>query len=110
MIEGLRIVLLLFAAVGFGGAGAALAGARYRQLTDGELAAGMVGVTAMLAMFGLLCVVVGSGWIGALAFGGVVMWASYVFMAQQMGLFRVETPARPSPEEEESTEESRRAH
>jgi hypothetical protein len=110
MAEGLRIVLLLFAALGFGGAGSALAVARYRQLSDGELDMGMVGVAIMLSLFGVLCTVVGAGWLGVLAFGGVVIWASYVFMAQQMGLFRIDAPRPASEEEEESTEESRRAH
>ncbi|HEX6940925.1 MAG TPA: hypothetical protein VF158_16020 [Longimicrobiales bacterium] len=108
MSYGLQLVLLLFAVVGFGGAGASLAVARHRRLADGERDLGMLAVAAMLFVFGALCTVVGVGLAGVFAFGGVVVWASYVFMAQHMGLFRIE-PNQPPPfsEEEEAEEHGR---
>ena len=91
MIEsGLHLVLLTFAAVGFTGAGAAIAVARHRWSTDAERDYGMLGVTAMLLVFGGLCTAVSTGLSGLLAFGGVITWASYVGAAQRIGLFRVE--------------------
>jgi hypothetical protein len=98
----MRIMLLLFALVGFAGAGAALAMARYRLLGEGERDLGLGGIAAMFLAFGTLCTVAASGLFGVLAFGGVVVWASYLFMAQRLGLFRIE--ARPSlPTEREPT-------
>ena len=66
----LRMVLLVFALIGFCGAGASLAVGRYRQLMDGERDLGMLGVACMLLVFGALCTVVGSGVMGVIAFGG----------------------------------------
>lgn len=91
MTAGLHLVLLLFALIGFAGAGAALAVARSRQLADGEYDTGMLGVAGMLLGFGTLCTAVGSGLLGVLAFGGVLLWAGYVMTAQRVGLFRIET-------------------
>ncbi len=104
MSYGLQLVLLVFAVVGFGGAGASLAVARHRRLTDGERDLGMLGVAAMLFVFGTLCTVVGVGVSGVFAFGGVVLWAAYVFMAQHMGIFRVETSQGQFWEEEQTEE------
>ncbi|HLU26393.1 MAG TPA: hypothetical protein VKZ58_11885 [Longimicrobiales bacterium] len=106
MSESLRIILLLFALVGYAGTGASLAVNRYRRLTEGERDVGMVGVAAMLFIFGMLCTTVGVGLAGVPAFGGVVIWASYTFMAQHMGMFTIETGRGP-PTEEQSTRETR---
>lgn len=102
MTTGLRFILLVFALVGFAGTGASLAIARQRQLSDGERDLGMVGVAAMLFVFGALCTSVGAGLSGVFAFGGVVLWASYVMTAERIGMFRVNaagveehTPAEP---------------
>lgn len=100
---GLEIILLLFAVIGFGGAGASLAVARCRWLEEGDRDVGMWGVAGMLFVFGALCTVVASGLSGVCAFGLVSVWASYVVMAQHLGMFRIETPARrgaPAPEAE----------
>ncbi len=108
MTHGLQIVLLVFAAVGYAGAGVSLAVSRQRKLTEGARDLGMLGVAAMLFLFAALCTVIGVGVIGVPAFGGVVLWASYLFMAQRIGLFRIEAGGPPSAEEETS-EEPRRA-
>lgn len=91
MTAGLQVVLLMFALVGFAGAGASLAVARKRQMSEGSYDAGMAGVAAMLLVFGALCTAVGSGLVGVLAFGGVTTWAGYVVTAQRVGVFRIET-------------------
>jgi hypothetical protein len=91
LTAGLHIVLLLFALIGFGGAGASLALARGRRMDDGSHDGGMLGVAAMLLVFGMLCTVVGSGLSGVLAFGGVVGWVGYVITAQRIGVFTIET-------------------
>jgi hypothetical protein len=103
---GLRIMLMLFAAIGFGGAGAALAVARQRFAHEGERDVGMVGVAALLIVFAALCAIVGSGMLGVAAFGGVVLWTSYVATAQRVGLFRIETGLL----EAEAAEETRRTN
>ena len=108
MTLGLQIILLLFAVVGFGGTGASLAVARYRRLADGERDLGMLCVAGMLFLFGALCTVVASGFAGVFAFGGVVMLASYLFMARQMGMFEVDAGGSPPPTQSEPTEETRR--
>lgn len=89
MTAGLRLILLLFAAVGFTGAGAALAVARHRHVSDHEHDFGMLAVAGMLSIFGSLCTVVGGGFTGVLAFGGLILWVSYVATAQRVGLFQV---------------------
>jgi threonine/homoserine efflux transporter RhtA len=91
MTAGLHLVLLMFALIGFAGAGASLAVARTRQVADGEHDTGMLGVAGMLFVFGTLCTVVGSGLVGVFAFGGVTLWAGYVVTAQRVGLFHIET-------------------
>lgn len=106
MTRGLQVVLLLFAVVGFAGAGASLAVARFRMLTDGERDVGMMGVAGMLLAFGSLCAMVGVGISGVLACGAVVLWASYLFMAQNMGMLRIEVGILPA--EQEPTEQRQR--
>jgi hypothetical protein len=91
MTAGLQIILLVFAMIGFAGTGAALAVARSRYVSDGERDAGMLGVAAMLFVFGALCTLVGSGVSGVAAFGGVMLWVGYIVTAQRVGLFRIET-------------------
>lgn len=86
---GLQLILLLFALVGFGGAGASLAVARCRWVEEGDRDVGMWGVAAMLFVFGALCTVVAAGLVGVGAFGLVALWASYVLMAQHLGLFHI---------------------
>jgi hypothetical protein len=88
---GLRLILLLFALVGFAGAGASLAVSRHRYTIDEESDVGMVAVAVMLFIFGSLCTVVAAGIAGVLAFGAVVLWIAYVATAQRLGLFRVES-------------------
>lgn len=109
MSVGLRIILLLFALVGFGGAGASFAIARYRKLSEGERDTGMMSVSGMLLVFGVLCAGVGGGLAGIFAFGVVVIWASYVVMARNIGMFEVDSDVPPPPfSENEQTEESRK--
>ncbi|MBI4410825.1 MAG: hypothetical protein HY561_14035 [Gemmatimonadetes bacterium] len=108
MTEGLRLVLLVFAVVGYGGAGASLAVCRYRDLAEGERDWGMFGVAGMLGVFGSLCTVVAAGILGLAAFGAVMLWAGYVLMAQHMGTFRIEAGRRYWTEER-AEEEPRRA-
>lgn len=91
MTAGLHMILLMFATVGFAGTGASLAVARARHMSEGQHDPGMLGVAAMLFVFGALCTVVGSGVPGVLAFGGVIGWVGYVVAAQRVGLFEIET-------------------
>ena len=91
MTAGLQIVLLVFAMIGFGGTGASIAVARGRRIEDGEYDGGMLGVAAMLLVFGTLCTLVSSGISGVLAYGAVVAWVGYIVTAQRIGLFRIET-------------------
>jgi hypothetical protein len=91
MTAGLRVVLLLFAVVGFAATGASLAAARHRFVSDRENDLGMVAVSLMLLVFAALCTAVAAGFSGVFAFGGVILWASYVVTAQRIGLFRVDT-------------------
>ncbi len=88
--SGLHFVLLLFAAVGFTGAGAALAVARQRWCAEAERDYGMLSVACMLFVFGALCTAVSAGLSGILAFGGVLTLAAYIAAAQRVGLFRIE--------------------
>ena len=96
-LQGMRFMLLLFALVGFAGAGAALAIARHRFISEGERDLGLGGIAAMFLIFGALCTLAASGLFGVLAFGGVAVWASYVIMAQRLGLFTIETRSTPRP-------------
>lgn len=105
-LQGMRIMLLAFALVGFAGAGAALAVARYRYLGEGERDLGLGGIATMFGVFGSLCTVAASGVFGVLAFGGVVAWASYLIMAQRLGLFSIETRST-LPAERERTQHHR---
>jgi hypothetical protein len=91
MTAGLQVVLLAFAMIGFGGTGASLAVARARRVEDGEYDGGMLGVAALLLVFGTLCTLVSSGLSGVLAYGAVIAWVGYVITAQRIGLFRIET-------------------
>ncbi|NIU74951.1 MAG: hypothetical protein GWN71_15610 [Gammaproteobacteria bacterium] len=99
-MQAMRFMLLVFALVGFAGAGAALAVARYRLVTEGERDLGLGGIAVMFLTFGALCTVAASGLFGVLAFGGVVLWASYVLMARRLGLFRIEVRPSPPPQRE----------
>lgn len=107
-LQGMRLMLLLFALVGFAGAGAALAVARYRFVSERERDLGLLGIAAMFLVFGALCTLAASSLFGVLAFGGVASWASYLIMAQRLGLFTIEArSAPPPPPEREPTEHHR---
>ncbi len=93
-------MLLVFAFVGFAGAGAALAVARERLLTDGDRDAGLVAITFMFTLFGALCTLAASGPFGVVAFGGVVVGGSYLLMARRLGLLRIEVPPTATAERE----------
>lgn len=99
-LHGMRLMLLVFALVGFAGAGAALAVARHRFLADGERDLGLGGIALMFLTFGALCTIAASGFFGVLAFGGVVVWGSYLLMARRLGLFRIEARMGSQPERE----------
>lgn len=90
MIPVVKIALLFFAALGFAGVGAALAVGRLRELNEGDNDIGMRALAFALALFSVACTISAAGLIGVLAFGGVVVWCSYVFCAQHMGVFRIE--------------------
>jgi fatty acid desaturase len=107
MVHGMRLMLLFFALIGFSAAGAAAAVARHRLLSEGEHDYGLGAIAFMFALFGALCTTAASGLFGVLAFGGVVVWGSYLLMGQHMGLFRIEAAAAP-PSELEPTEHSSR--
>jgi threonine/homoserine efflux transporter RhtA len=102
-LQGIRFLLLLFALVGFAGAGSAFALARHRARIEEEQDVGLFAVAGMFLLFGILCTLAASGLFGILAFGGVVLWASYVIMAQRVGLFSIEArivaPPEPEPTE-----------
>lgn len=94
----LRLVLMSFAVVAYAGTGSSLAVIRHRYLVEGEADWGMAGVALLLLTFAALCTALAVGWTGVLAFGGIVLLASYVFMAQHIGLFSVDVhPERPEP-------------
>lgn len=102
-LQGMRLMLLVFALVGFAGAGAALAVARYRLMSEGERDLGLAGIGLMFLTFGALCTIAASGLFGVVAFGGVAVWASYLLMARRLGLFHIEAP-KGSPAERETTQ------
>lgn len=93
-------MLLVFALIGFAGAGAALAVARYRLMTEGERDLGLGSISLMFLAFGALCTIAASGLFGVLAFGGVTVWASYLLMARRLGLLEIEVRSRRSAERE----------
>ena len=90
MIPLVKVALLLFAAIGFSGAGAALAVGRLHDLESGDADIGMRALAAVLAVFSAICTVSAAGFIGVAAFGGVIVWCSYVLWAQRVGVFRIE--------------------
>lgn len=107
MMYGMRLMLLVFALVGFTAAGAAIAVARYRFLGEGERDYGLGAIAAMFAIFASLCTIAASGLFGVLAFGAVVVWCSYLLMGQRLGLFSIETQPGPPPELEPTEHRSR---
>ena len=84
------VVLLLFAALGYAGVGAAWAIGRSRELQTGENDIGMRAMAFALALFSAACTITVVGLSGVLAFGGVIVWCSYVICAQRAGVFRIE--------------------
>lgn len=107
MVHGMRLMLLIFAMIGFSAAGAAVAVARHRLVADGERDYGLGAIAVMFALFGALCTTVASGLFGVLAFGAVVAWGSYLLMGQRLGLFSIEAGPT-SPPELEPTEHTNR--
>jgi len=97
----LRIALLLIALATFAAGGAALGVVRMRHLHDGSTDWSMVSVAGALTVVGALCTSAATGLLGIPAFGGVTVWASYIFSAQRMGLFRVQTATFEEPTIEE---------
>ena len=106
-LQGMRAMLLIFALIGFAGAGAALAMARLRLLQEGERDLGLAGIAAMFITFGALCTIAASGVFGVVAFGGVVTWAAYMLMARRLGLLRIEASPAPFREREPTEHRSR---
>lgn len=102
-LQGMRLILLMFALVGFAGAGAALAMARFRWVSEAERDLGLFGIAGMFLLFAALCTTAATGLSGVLAFGGVAVWASYLIMGQRVGLFSIEVRTAP-PAERETTE------
>ncbi len=94
----MRFMLFVFASIGFAAAGAAIAVARSRLLSDGERDYGLGAVAALFLLFGSLCTMAASGLFGVLGFGGVVVWAAYLITGQRLGLFSIETRPGPPPE------------
>jgi hypothetical protein len=90
VIPFVKIALLLFAALGFAGVGAALAVGRLRELQEGNSDLGMRCLASVLAVFAAACTISAAGFIGIIAFGGVIAWCSYVFCAHRMGVFSIE--------------------
>lgn len=99
-LQGMRLMLLLFALVGFAGAGAALAVARHRLMSEGERDLGLAGIALMFMAFGALCTVAASGLFGVIAFGAVSVWASYLLMARRLGLLEIDVRSRAASERE----------
>lgn len=100
MVQGMRLMLLVFALVGFAGAGAALAVARHRLLAEGERDLGLAGIAIMFLTFGSLCTIAASSLFGVLAFGSVAVGGSYLLMAARLDLFHIEAPPRPMADRE----------
>jgi hypothetical protein len=106
MVSGMRFMLFVFATVGFGAAGAAIAVARFRLLGDGERDLGIAAIAGLFFLFGALCTIAASGLAGVFGFGIVVVWGAYLIMGQRLGLFSIET--RPTPPHEMEPSESLR--
>lgn len=102
-LQGMRLMLLVFALVGFAGAGAAFAVVRYRLLEEGERDVGLSGIAIMFLTFGALCTAAAGSLFGVVAFGGVIVWASYLLMARRLDLFQIEVRPLP-PAEWETTQ------
>ena len=93
-------MLLLFGAVAFAGAGAALAVMRQRAALQGDRDFGLLAVVCMLVAFGGLCAILGAGFGAVFGFGAVVMWVAYISTAHRIGMFRLEVgPTQEWPEE-----------
>ena len=90
MIALVKIALLVFAALGFAGTGAAVAVGRLRELQEGNPDLGMRGLAMVLGSFSAACTISATGFLGIIAFGAVVTWASYVFCAHRIGVFSIE--------------------
>jgi hypothetical protein len=93
-----NLFLLIFSAIGFAAAGAALAVGRARELEDGDPDLGMWAIAVTLALFAAACTSAVAGWLGIIAFGAVVVWASYVLCAHRIGVFRIEHFESPAGE------------
>ena len=90
MIPFVKIALLSCAALGFVGVGAALAVGRLRELQEGNSDLGMRGLAGVLGIFSAACTISAAGFVGILAFGGVIAWCSYVFCSHRIGVFSIE--------------------
>jgi hypothetical protein len=90
VIPAVKVVLLMFAALGFAGAGAALAVGRLRELDDGDPDVGMRALALVLTLLSGACTISAAGLMGVIAYGGVIVWCSYVLCAQHVGVFRIE--------------------
>jgi fatty acid desaturase len=90
VIPAVKVLLLLFAALGFAGAGGALAIGRLRELNEGDADVGMRALAFVLALFSATCTISAAGLLGVIAYGGVIVWCSYVLCAQHVGVFRIE--------------------
>ena len=87
MSQAIVILLMLFATVGFAGAGVAYAVARARELAEAENDIGMRSVAVLLFVLAAACTFVALGFSAIFAFGGVISWFSYVVSAQRVGVF-----------------------
>ena len=95
MSSAITVILLLFAAMSFAGAGVALAIARSRELEEVGTDLGMRTVATLLAVFGATCSILSAGLSSVLAFGAVIGWAAYVLTAQRIGVFEIIQPNPP---------------
>jgi hypothetical protein len=91
-----RILLLICAGAGFAGAGVAAALRRHRQMHYEEDDQGFAAIAAMLCFAAALSADVAGGWTSIAAILVPIGSASYAFMAQRLGVFRIET-GQPSP-------------
>lgn len=98
-----RVILLVCAAVAFGGAGAASAMRRHHfreQLIDDP---GFMAVTAMLTVAAILCAAMAGGIPAVCALMFPIGIASYSLTAQRLGIFTIVT-GDPMPRFEAETE------